>query len=292
MKTKVIDVGSVMGRSSYELAVMSGKFSGTLEEYIDKEMKTYNDTVNYSDNAIATMEDLLSSVTDSSSLDLSELIQARKGYSLLGKRLDATDEQLAIILERLNSIDPSSINLDSIKVTGNNRNVELRNNGVTIQWRIVGELNWIDLINLEDLTPKMSIGKVDITDNPNGAKVTMSGTRRNPVLDFTIPRGKDGKDGASGGAFVDSRINDKGELIVTVRNDSNDMIVTDDDGQKYLIPVLGVGTVETLEHDQPAYVTITGTPTNPKLNFGIPKGKPVKVKGYVGEDGFIVIESE
>ena len=71
MKTKVIDVGSVMGRSSYELAVMSGKFSGTLEEYIDKEMKTYNDTVNYSDNAIATMEDLLSSVTDSSSLDLS-----------------------------------------------------------------------------------------------------------------------------------------------------------------------------------------------------------------------------
>ena len=292
MKTKVIDVGSVTGRSSYELAVISGKFSGTLEEYIDKEMKTYNDTVTYSDNAIATMEDLLASVTDGSSLDLSELIQARKGYTLLGDRLDVTDEQLAIILDRLNSIDPNSINVDSIRVTGSNRNVEFRNNGVTIQWRIIGELNWTNLISLDELTPKISVGKVDVTDDPDEAGGKISGTKRNPILDFTIPRGKDGKDGASGGAFVDSRVNNKGELIVTIKNDSSDMIVTDDDGNKYLVPVIGIGDVETLEHDQPAYVTITGTPTNPKLNFGIPKGKPVKVKGYVDDDGFIVIESE
>ena len=292
MKTKEIDVGSVTGLSSYQLAVLTGKFNGTLDEYIDKEMQTYNDTVAYSDAMLAEMEQRLASITEGSSLDLSELIQARGDYKLLGERLNATDLELEIILDRLNQIDPSTINVDAIRVTGSNRNTELRNNGVSIQWRVIGESNWVDLVKLTDLIPNIGIGTVDVTDNPEEANVKISGTKMNPRLDFVIPKGKDGKDGASGGGFVNAFVNDKGELIADIKNDSNDTVITDEEGNKYLVPILSIGTVETLEYDQPAYATITGTLTNPKLNLGIPKGKPVKVKGYVSEDGFIVIESE
>ena len=290
MKTKKIDVGPVNGRSSYELAVALGKFNGTLEEYIDKEMNVYNNTVHYSDRMLAEMENLLAGVTEGSSLDLSELIQARGDYKTLATRLNTTDQELEIILERLNAIDPNSIDVDSIRVTGNNRNTELRNNGVTIQWRIIGELTWIDLVSLEELTPNLSIGKVETTDDPEKADVKISGTRRNPVLDFVVPCGKDG---AVGGGFVNAHINDAGELIVDIKNDSSqDMIYEDANGTKYIIPAISIGTVETLEYDQPAYASISGTPTNPKLNLGIPKGRPVKVKGYVEDGQFVVIESE
>lgn len=45
-------------------------------------------------------------------------------------------------------------------------------------------------------------------------------------------------------------------------------------GADGITPVLSVGEVITLEPNQPAEVTITGDPKTPKLNFGIPKGKP------------------
>ena len=70
MKTREIDVGSVRGLSSYELAVLTGKFDGTLEEYIDKEQEVYDKTVDYSDHMLAEMEQRLASVTNGSSLDL------------------------------------------------------------------------------------------------------------------------------------------------------------------------------------------------------------------------------
>ena len=70
MKTREIDVGSVRGLSSYELAVLTGKFDGTLEEYIDKEQEVYDKTVDYSDRILAEMEQRLESVTNGSSLDL------------------------------------------------------------------------------------------------------------------------------------------------------------------------------------------------------------------------------
>ena len=45
MKTKEINVGNIVGLNSYELAVKTGKFDGTLEEYIEKEQETYNKMV-------------------------------------------------------------------------------------------------------------------------------------------------------------------------------------------------------------------------------------------------------
>lgn len=47
---------------------------------------------------------------------------------------------------------------------------------------------------------------------------------------------------------------------------------TDADNGEFT-PSLSVGTVDTLEPDQPATVTMTGTQKDPVLNFGIPRGQ-------------------
>lgn len=49
MATREIRLGSIKGLSSYELAVKSGTFTGTLIEYLNKEQQYYNDMVLYGD---------------------------------------------------------------------------------------------------------------------------------------------------------------------------------------------------------------------------------------------------
>ena len=67
MKTKEINIGNIVGLNSYELAVQTGKFDGTLEEYIEKEQETYNKMIEYADAIKADMESILASVTNGSS---------------------------------------------------------------------------------------------------------------------------------------------------------------------------------------------------------------------------------
>ena len=291
MKTKQVDIGKISGLSSYELAVLTGQFEGTLEEYVRREQLMYDKTVAYTDKAKAEMEEMLASATEAfPAQSVAELINARASYKTLGLRLGATDEQISVILERLNQLDPTSLNIDAVRVIGSKRTVELRNNGVAIQWRVLGEEDWNDLISLNDITPEFKVGKVEIADKADEADVKITGTRKNPVLNFKFPKGKDGLDG---GSIFNARVNDKGELIVNVKNGDDDVIITDEEGNKILVPVFSIGEVESVEWDEKPYVTITGTPTNPILNFGLPKPKPVTVKRvYPGEDGFIKIDLE
>lgn len=58
--TREIRVGKVSGKSSYELAVELGTFSGTLSEYVNKEQQTYNDMVVYGDALKTSIEALVS----------------------------------------------------------------------------------------------------------------------------------------------------------------------------------------------------------------------------------------
>ena len=57
--TKEIRVGKVAGMSSYELAIASGAFKGTLSEYINKEQQTYNDMVTYGNTIKEEVESLV-----------------------------------------------------------------------------------------------------------------------------------------------------------------------------------------------------------------------------------------
>ena len=54
----------------------------------------------------------------------------------------------------------------------------------------------------------ITIGSVTTGAAGSSASVTNSGTASNVVLDFTLPRGKDGKDGADGGIVVDTELSD------------------------------------------------------------------------------------
>ena len=289
MMTKQVNVGRVLGYSTYELAVRSGKFSGTLEEFLDKEMNAYKLMVKYGDELKAFIENAIAGITDENlETDLSELIAARSTYKTLSDRLSASDEELDIILERLNKIDPATLGEDAIRISGIDKNVELRNNGTHIQWKFVGYTTWENLMSLEEITPNFTVGDVSIVDNNDDTNVSVTGTRRHPVLNFKLPKGRDGVDG---GDIIDAQLNDKGEMIVTVKNPDEATYTVDDN--EYIMPVIQIGEVVTLDSDKDAYVTMSGSPTNIKLNFGIPRGKSTKVvEAYKDEDGKLHFVSE
>lgn len=311
MKQKKVNVGKIIGPSSYELAVKHGKFQGTLDEYLNKEMKTFDELKKYADGTKADLEKILSSLTDNSS-NLSELINARNEYPTLGNRLDSIEEDIDILLERINSrfanndqnIEATNIDIDHgdlimtlIDKDNPSSKIEIRNNGSIIQWRQKGYTLWEDLIYLSDIIPQLKIGSVETVDDGD-ADAHITGTPRNPILNLKIPRGKKG---LNGGDILDGHINENGELLMTVtvadednldeENDNNGDCNNPDD--KNPLPVFRIGNVTTLNWDEPAWASITGTPSNPILNLGIPKGKPTKVKyAHIDENGNIIFETE
>lgn len=254
MRVQQKNVGRVIGYSTYELAVRSGKFSGTLDEFLDKEMTAYNLMVKYGDELKSFIEQAIAGITkDNENIDLSEVIAARDTYKTLADRLNASEDQMDIILDRLNSIDPTLIDPTAIKLSGTNKNVELRNNGTHIQWRFVGYTTWYDLVPLADLTPNIKVGSVEVVDTDEETDVSITGTRNNPIMNFKLPKGKDG---VNGGDIINTRLNEKGEMLITVKNGGDDTLLGPDDNV-YIMPVLSIGTVETLGEDEDAYVTIT-----------------------------------
>ena len=86
-------------------------------------------------------------------------------------------------------------------------------------------------------TPTVRIGSTTTGATGSEAQVTNSGTSTDLVLNFTIPRGTQGTQGAPG-----------------------------------VSPTISIGKVETLETGAAATATMTGTTKNPVLNLGIPKG--------------------
>lgn len=122
------------------------------------------------------------------------------------------------------------------------REIEIRNNGTAIQWRYVGDEAWTDLVQLSDL----------------------KGQKGDPGEDGTTPT--IGENGNWYLGETDTGKPSRGEK--------------GDPGQTGATPNIQIGTVQTLEPGQQATASMTGTPENPVLNLGIPKGE----KGEPGED--------
>lgn len=133
------------------------------------------------------------------------------------------------------------------------REIEIQNNGTAIQWRYVGDSDWTDLVQLSEITgPKGDPGEDGVTptigENGNwylGDEDTGKPSRGE--------KGNPGDKGDPGG---------KG-----------------DPGQTGATPNIQIGSVQTLDPGQQATASMTGTPENPLLNLGIPKGE----KGDPGE---------
>ncbi len=110
----------------------------------------------------------------------------------------------------------------------------------------------------------IKIGSVITGAAGGNASVTNSGTASNVVLDFTLPRGKDGKDGADGGIVVDTELSD------TSTNPVQNKVVKMNMDALYngVMTKLGVFSskiptkVSTLENDT-GYLTMATIPTFP-----------------------------
>ena len=100
------------------------------------------------------------------------------------------------------------------------------------------------------ITPTIKVGTV--TQGVT-ADVTMREVSGEHLLDFTLPKGDKGEKGDTGEKGEKGEKGDKG-----------------DNGET---PNFTIGTVTTLNSDQNATVTISGTFPNLVLNFGIPRGK-------------------
>ena len=102
-------------------------------------------------------------------------------------------------------------------------------------------------------TPTIKVGTVT---QGTSANVTMREVSGEHLLDFTLPKGDKGDKGDTGSKGDTGAKGDKG-----------------DKGENGISPNFTIGTVTTLNADQNATVTISGTFPNLVLNFGIPRGK-------------------
>ena len=297
MKYKKVDVGRIAGLSSYELALRHG-FVGTEEEYIAKEQKTYTDMVNYADDSVKEMNDLISSVSESIQGEgIAEVIASRGEYDVLKERLDASDDTIDTIIRRLSTVTGGDIvkdaviddegylvlSLKSATEDAVHGNIELRKTESQIQWRSNGYKEWTTLIYIRELMPridKVKINMIDYTDEPSGF---MEGDPNHQTLTLNIPSGRDGAQ------ILDAQLREDGYLYMTVAN--NDTVLSKAHEIINGVPILSIGEVNTVEYDEGASASITGTPTNPKLNLNIPRGKTTKLnRAYLGSDGFLVFD--
>ena len=105
-------------------------------------------------------------------------------------------------------------------------------------------------------TPTIKVGTVTQGASTN---VTMREVGGEHLFDFTLVKGDKGEKGDKGDTGSKGDTGEKGEK--------------GDKGDNGITPNFTIGTVTTLNSDQNATVTISGTFPNLVLNFGIPRGK-------------------
>lgn len=149
----------------------------------------------------------------------------------------------------------------------------------------------------DGMTPNLTIGTVTTLEPEQQATVVIGGTKENPVLDFGIPRGKDGTSSQVGNSFDDSTIStEKTWSSAKIENFvlTNDEVVwTDVDGENISINHTKEGYLREIEiwgntiqneenlsnvqHLGELYVDDDGSPILDELGR---KQYSVKVKSY------------
>ena len=100
------------------------------------------------------------------------------------------------------------------------------------------------------------------------ANVTIREVSGEYLFDFILPKGEKGDKGDKGDTGEKGEKGDTGE-----KGDKGEKGEKGDKGENGQTPSFTIGTVTTLNPDQNATVTISGTFPNLVLNFGIPRGK-------------------
>lgn len=108
-------------------------------------------------------------------------------------------------------------------------------------------------------TPNIQIGQVTTLEPGQDATASMTGTTENPLLNLGIPAGEQGPPGKDGTPGQQGEPGPAGQ--------------TGPAGPTGATPNIQIGTVQTLDPGQQATASMSGTPENPFLNLGIPKGE-------------------
>lgn len=143
----------------------------------------------------------------------------------------------------------------------------------------------------------INVGEVTTLDPGQQATVTNTGSETNAVLAFGIPKGEKDDKGDKGDTGPQGIQGPKGDTGATgpqgpqgekgpqglqgIKGDTGEQGPKGGKGDVGDNAAIAIGTVTTLEPDQEATVSNTGTETNAVLSFGIPKG----VQGDVGPQG-------
>lgn len=118
----------------------------------------------------------------------------------------------------------------------------------------------------------IDVGIIETVEPFEDAKVENVGTNEDVILNFKIPRGKQGIDGKIGPQGIPGPKGEKGDMGPQgIKGEKGDQGPA----------TIQIGNIETIEPNEEAEVINSGTPVDVVLNFKIPKGE----KGDQGDIG-------
>ncbi len=132
----------------------------------------------------------------------------------------------------------------------------------------------------------IDVGITETLEPFEDAKVENVGTNEDVILNFKIPRGKQGIDGKIGPQGIPGPKGEKGDMgLQGIKGEKGDQGPA----------TIQIGNIETIEPNEEANVVNVGTPVDVVLDFKIPKGEkgdqgPRGLPGEIGRTEHITID--
>ena len=171
-------------------------------------------------------------------------------YKDIAKKTIVEGNKLYLVKADGTKLDSGTALPTSSGTVTDGKEIELQKSTTHIQWRYVGDTNWINLVALSDLkgakgekgatgaTPNLKIGTVTTLESGSNATASITGTTENPLLNLSIPKGAKGDKGDTG-ASSEGTI----DTLVTTNISGTTLSLTTD---KYQTTTIVDGTEITL----------------------------------------------
>lgn len=241
--------------------ILSASIINKFEDALDSNTKAIKNGIgtSYDDTEIKT--DINTIKTDLGTEELTTTAKDVKGAvnevvaqykDIANKKIDNVTLSNNVLTFIANSKNIKTITLPTSTTSEgtNGKEIELQKSTTHIQWRYVGDADWINLVALADLkgiagakgdkgntgaTPNLQIGKLTTLDSGSNATATITGTAENPLLNLGIPKGAKGDKGDTGSS--------SGSTLVTTNISGTTLALTTD---KYQTTTIVDGTEITL----------------------------------------------
>ena len=148
----------------------------------------------------------------------SEVNELNAQYKDIAKKTIVEGNKLYLVKADGTKLDSGTALPTSSGTVTDGKEIELQKSTTHIQWRYVGDTNWINLVALSDLkgakgekgatgaTPNLKIGTVTTLESGSNATASITGTTENPLLNLSIPKGAKGDKGDIGTSSKDTLV--------------------------------------------------------------------------------------